>query len=193
MVERQFVIIGAGVAGLAAACQLVDRGFKPILIEGGAFPSHKICGEFFSPEVVPLLKQWGVAFEQKIDHALISSSSISLKFPFVGTAATMSHLHFDAKLLDYALNKGAKFFPKEKVLNVTGTKGGFEVMTETLGPLPASHLLIASGRLPFFYQPSKPLYQGAKAYFTGLEPGAPLRVFSFKGCYLGIVESQRSF
>jgi len=173
------------VAGLSAACSLVDQGATPIILEPTPFPSHKVCGEFFSPECLPQLAKWGITFDHKIDNALFCSQNSSLRFSFSQPAGTMSHLAFDQKLLAYAQNKGAILIP-EKVVAVRPN----EVQTEKR-VIPYSQLFIAAGRLPFFPSKSQPIYLGAKAYFSGLKLKAPLMMFSFSGCYVGITEVEK--
>jgi len=97
----------------------------------------------------------------------------------------MSHLAFDQKLLTYAQNKGAILIP-EKVVAVRP----HEIQTEKQ-VIPYSQLFIAAGRLPFFPSKYQPIYLGAKAYFSGLKLKAPLMMFSFPGCYVGITEVEK--
>ena len=54
------VILGAGPAGSIAAIQAQREGAKVQLIERCSFPKHKVCGEFFSPEILPILDRAGV-------------------------------------------------------------------------------------------------------------------------------------
>lgn len=49
-------IIGAGVAGLATAADLAGRGFSVVVQEEGQLPRHRVCGEYVSLEVLPLLE-----------------------------------------------------------------------------------------------------------------------------------------
>lgn len=49
------VIIGGGLAGLAAALHLSQKGLKVILIEKSSYPRHKVCGEYVSNEILPYL------------------------------------------------------------------------------------------------------------------------------------------
>ncbi|MBL8863676.1 MAG: NAD(P)/FAD-dependent oxidoreductase [Planctomycetes bacterium] len=61
--ERAFdaVIAGAGPAGSTTALRLARAGFRVALVEHQAFPRFKACGEFMSPECLPLLEDLGVA------------------------------------------------------------------------------------------------------------------------------------
>lgn len=78
------VIIGGGLAGLAAAIHLSRTHLKVTLIEKLAYPRHKVCGEYISNEILPYL-QWLDA-----DVSALSPTNIS-KFAFTtsnGKAAT---------------------------------------------------------------------------------------------------------
>ncbi|RYG21970.1 MAG: FAD-dependent oxidoreductase, partial [Chitinophagaceae bacterium] len=50
------LIIGGGLAGLTAALHLQKGGLEVTLVEKNDFPSHKVCGEYISNEVLPYLK-----------------------------------------------------------------------------------------------------------------------------------------
>ncbi|MBL7913227.1 MAG: NAD(P)/FAD-dependent oxidoreductase [Bacteroidia bacterium] len=57
-------IIGGGIAGLALANDIKDRGYSVVVIEKGNYPRHKVCGEYISMEshnylqnICPALKQ----------------------------------------------------------------------------------------------------------------------------------------
>jgi len=48
-VSFDLAIIGGGPAGTAAAITASRSGARVLLLERGAFPRHKVCGEFISP------------------------------------------------------------------------------------------------------------------------------------------------
>ncbi len=50
------LIAGGGIAGSAAAITLAQAGYSCIVIEKSEYPHHKVCGEFLSPECIPLLQ-----------------------------------------------------------------------------------------------------------------------------------------
>ena len=54
------VIAGAGPAGSTLALRLAREGFTVALVEAQRFPRHKPCGEFMSPEALPILSELGV-------------------------------------------------------------------------------------------------------------------------------------
>ncbi len=49
-------IIGGGPAGTAAALEARRHGLRVALWERDRFPRDKVCGEFISPEALPLLQ-----------------------------------------------------------------------------------------------------------------------------------------
>lgn len=63
--EHRFdvVIVGAGPAGSTLAQRLAGAGFHVALVEHQRFPRFKACGEFMSPECLPMLSDLGVANE----------------------------------------------------------------------------------------------------------------------------------
>ncbi len=52
-------ILGGGPAGASAAIAACREGSAVHLIDKAKFPRHKVCGEFFSPEIAPELDQLG--------------------------------------------------------------------------------------------------------------------------------------
>lgn len=54
------VVVGAGPAGSTTALRLARAGFAVALVDACRFPRFKPCGEFMSPEVLPMLRELGV-------------------------------------------------------------------------------------------------------------------------------------
>jgi flavin-dependent dehydrogenase len=57
---RTVTILGGGPAGSAAGIAAQREGCSALIIEKSKFPRHKVCGEFFSPEIQPALEDLGV-------------------------------------------------------------------------------------------------------------------------------------
>jgi len=53
-------ILGGGPAGSAAALAALREGTQVRMVEKSKLPRHKVCGEFFSPEIGPELEKLGV-------------------------------------------------------------------------------------------------------------------------------------
>ncbi|NER15626.1 NAD(P)/FAD-dependent oxidoreductase [Spongiivirga citrea] len=67
----QVVIIGGGLGGLTTALHLSKSNIECLIIEKSAYPSHKVCGEYVSNEVLPYLQYLGV------DPILANAKNIS--------------------------------------------------------------------------------------------------------------------
>jgi menaquinone-9 beta-reductase len=62
-------ICGAGPAGSTLALRLARLGFSVALVEAQRFPRPKPCGEFMSPEVLPMLDDLGVLAQVRASGA----------------------------------------------------------------------------------------------------------------------------
>src|ERR1035437_6188765 len=51
--------VGGGPAGVLAAFAAMREGASVRIFENSAFPRHKVCGEFLSPAILPLLSRAG--------------------------------------------------------------------------------------------------------------------------------------
>jgi len=160
-------VLGAGPAGASAAIAALQAGAAVNLIEKSRFPRHKVCGEFLSPEIVPVLQELGVwsAF-QASQPATIRRLSVYFpksqkRCPLPECAFGLSRYRFDQLLFDHAIEAGAR-------LNST----------------PASKpLIIAHGRKSVL--PRGRRLFGFKAHFTGPADDA-VELSFFQGCYVGI-------
>ena len=184
-----YAILGGGVAGLAAARRLIELGNQPLIIEAGSYPSHKVCGEFFSPSSVAILRKWDI-HAMPIYQARLHSSSYTLNFTFPTPAGSLSHLTLDTQLAHQILQHKATLLTHTKVQDLSppsNVEGSHTLRLSSGETVFAKHLLIATGRLPGFSgsSPCK-CYKGFKAHFTGLELDSTLNMFSFPGAYLGL-------
>src|SRR5215831_11182439 len=59
--DYQAVIIGGGPAGSTAALMLAQANWSVAVVEKAGFPRRKVCGEYVSASVLPLLRRLGVA------------------------------------------------------------------------------------------------------------------------------------
>lgn len=183
------VIIGGGVAGLAAACRLAELGAHPVVLESGAYPSHKVCGEFLSPECLPLLESWGILPTAYIPSATFFSREQSYQFPFPQPAGGISHLEFDPLLVEYAKKHGAEIRTHVSVSSLTAPKGRQEAHQIVLSDgevITAKAVVIATGRLEGLQKPRKMPFMGFKAHFEGITIETGLEMYAFPGAYVGI-------
>ncbi len=187
--KHEFAILGGGLAGLSAAIRLAELGCAPLLIEAGNYPSHKVCGEFLSPDSMPLLQRWGI--NPKIIHQThVHTPTRSLTFNFPSPAGSLSHWQLDPALADLAVSNGTNLLTGTKVAHLTPSKSVHEWHELTLSSgkkIETRHLIIATGRLPqFSAQPLVPRYIGVKAHFKGIDLRDRLEMFSFPKAYIGL-------
>ena len=161
-------ILGAGPAGSSAAIAARREGAAVRLIEKSKFPRHKVCGEFFSPEIEASLKQLG-AWDPFLAAAPARIRNMKLHFGrrekvsrLAEPAWGLSRYAFDALLLDHALALGAEL-DREPVADPT---------------------VVACGRNIADAQKGQRLF-GFKAHFEGPADDA-VELFFFDRCYVGV-------
>jgi hypothetical protein len=107
-------ILGGGPAGSSAALAALREGSQVELIERSKFPRHKVCGEFISPEIAPVLERLGVlqAFEGAQPFRV---RRMALHFGSGGKCAVLpepafglSRYALDSTLYSEALRHGAR-------------------------------------------------------------------------------------
>ncbi len=101
-------VIGGGPAGASAAIAGLLEGASVELHEKTRFPRHKVCGEFLSPEIVPLLEHLGLAASffnanpASIRRLVIRFGAREKTAALPETAYGLSRFVFDKLLLDRA-------------------------------------------------------------------------------------------
>ncbi|MDQ4076948.1 MAG: FAD-dependent oxidoreductase, partial [Chloroflexota bacterium] len=194
------VIIGAGPAGSAAAIALSESGHSVVLLERHHYPRHKMCGEFLSPETVPIFEQLGVWEEvQAVHPARITAARITepggqrLDVALPAPALGLSRYRLDHLLVERARVAGAEVSEGCVVSEVHGSLDqGFEVVTHE-GSVRARVVLGAWGKRstldrslarPFFGRRAG--FMALKAHFQGPEPEERTELHAFPGGYCGI-------
>jgi len=162
-------ILGGGPSGSAAALAAGREGARVRVIEKSRLPRHKVCGEFFSPEIGPELEQLGAwdAFvaagparvRRTVLHFGAARKSSRLPEPAFG----LSRYAFDLLLLDQARRAGA----------VVVAERGEE-----------SPIIVATGRRASAATRGQRLF-GFKAHFEGPTDDA-VELFFFERCYVGV-------
>lgn len=187
------IIIGGGVAGLSAAIHCAELGLKPVLVESGSYPAHKICGEFFSPECLPLLARWGIVPPVLLKRLTISAGSRSFTLSLNSGAGSMSRYFFDHLLAGVAQSKGVVLLSNSRVTAICRKPNmkNYEVVLANGNVLTSSRLIIGTGRVTQLLEPDyehKPMtfpYVGIKAHFKGPKSDE-VRFYTFSSGYLGV-------
>lgn len=197
-------IIGGGPAGAAAALEAQRRGLRAAIWERERFPRDKVCGEFISPESIPLLEsEIPESFQRapSITRAeFISIRGIAYGFALPRPARGLSRRLLDASLWQAAARAGARVKEGEAVLRVQkfalkgGAPDGWEIETENGAVERARALVVACGRWwklegfpsPALEERNSGPWLGAKAHFRGVAPRPAVEMFFFPGGYCGL-------
>jgi electron transfer flavoprotein-quinone oxidoreductase len=163
------VIIGAGLAGLAAAYHLADAGIETIVIERGDFPGSKNVtgGRLYLHPVRPFFPPdfWQDApFERVVVKEKLSllstqaSSSLEFfdeKFRQGPSSVTLLRARFDQWLADKARDKGALIIPKNKVDDLIYDGDRVVGVKSTEAELLCDVVVAADGVLSFIAEKAK--------------------------------------
>jgi menaquinone-9 beta-reductase len=169
-------VVGAGPAGGAAALAALAEGAAVTLYEKSKFPRHKVCGEFLSPEIIPVIESLdlGSAFlaarPARLTRAVLYSGRHEKRFRFPEPAYSLSRFAFDHLLIQESLRRGA------------------DVRMQTKQDPRTEPTVIAHGR----WMPATKggrLF-GFKAHFRSSVKDAPVddavELFFFPGGYVGV-------
>ncbi len=205
--ELDAVVIGAGVAGSSAAILLAQAGARVGLLEAATFPHDKLCGEFLSPEVEPLLRRLGAwPAIQRLDPPRLTGARITSRSgatwttTFPAPALGVSRRALDALLFERAGQVGTQTLTGARVTGVTGSlEEGFTVTWRAAGDevqtARARVVLGAWGKhAPLdralgrdFLRQSHPTF-GLKAHFYGPPLARRVELHGFAGGYCGLGE-----
>ncbi|MEY2977347.1 MAG: NAD(P)/FAD-dependent oxidoreductase [Prochlorotrichaceae cyanobacterium] len=194
------IIIGAGLAGCSTAIQLAQRGHQVLLLEQQRYPTHKLCGEFLSVEVLATFDFLGIseAVEKAgavpIHRSLVTTTTgQSFASSLPGVALGLSRYHLDLSLLQRAAAVGVTCQEGALVTGVTGTLDqGFTVTTPqdhftarmVIGAYGKRSRLDRTLQRPFL-QRSAP-FVAFKGHYRGVEFPASVELHAFPGGYCGL-------
>ncbi len=204
------VVVGAGPAGSATAVRLALAGRSVLLVDKAAFPRHKLCGEFVSPECLDHLVELGVS----MDLAELNPSEIT-KTVFYNTkgksfaidntwlgkngqhAIGLSRMALDTALMNRASEVGVTVMTNASVANVRSkAEGLIDLIVNTEDaefPVEAGLIIDATGRGRYIARQFdgntssiKASQVAFKAHVAGarIETGAS-EIYSFRGGYGG--------
>ncbi len=163
------VIIGAGLAGLAAAYHLAEAGIETIVVERGDFPGSKNVsgGRLYLNPVRPYFPPdfWKTApFERSVvkeklsilaQHASTTIEFCDDKFRDPPHSVTILRAPFDQWLAEKASEKGALIIPRNKVEDVISDNTGIVGVRTNDAELRCQCVIVADGVLSFIAEKAK--------------------------------------
>jgi flavin-dependent dehydrogenase len=202
-------VVGASLAGSAAAAALARGGADVLVLERARFPRPKICGEFLSHEALPVLERMGAladvlaASPERIERfALTRRDGRRAEAPLPAPVLSISRERLDAAVSKASADAGARVLFDETVVSIDG---GLAHAFRLAGPSldVAARVVVGAwgrygpldGRLgrAFFGRPAE-LF-GFKKHLDGASASLAGRavLHLFRGGYLGLsrIESGR--
>lgn len=189
------LIIGGGLAGLTEAILLTKAGLKIALVEKKSYPFHKVCGEYFSNEVLSFMQE-----KLEVNPFDLGAVKIS-KFQLTSPKGRKLSLDLDLGgfgisryTLDQALYTKAKYLGTDFYLDTQVTKINDDtVLTHTGAQIKAKIIIAAYGKRAnldsklkrrFFYKRSP--YIGVKYHIKYKQDDDLIALHNFKNGYCGI-------
>lgn len=139
-------VIGGGPAGAAAALAALAEGASVTLEEKSVFPRHKVCGEFLSPELDPILDELGLGSlfaavrPARITRAVLHIAGREKRFRLPEPAHGLSRRTLDRLLFDEAVRRGVASSAWRGRLGAPGDA------TPAREPAHGAAVVLASGR-----------------------------------------------
>jgi flavin-dependent dehydrogenase len=202
---RDIVILGAGLAGSSLATVLSSLGWDVLLLERRTLPSHKVCGEFLSPESQASLLALGLydsvaALEPApMRHAMLTTpAGVRLRVGLPGDAWGVSRFALDATLVQAAAQAGAEVRMGETATAVAVSGHGCTIETRTAQrriTIHARAAIAACGRHPLpalrpaaerAAAPARQSYVGVTCHYRNVEMPAQVELYLVPGGYVGL-------
>lgn len=175
MALKEATIAGGGLAGLALGIALRQQSVPVTLLEAGAYPRHRVCGEFVSGIQPDSLAQLGV-------HAVLGKALRPRETVWFDGDAPM----FRATLPEPAYGISRHFLDQALADRLLELGGTLRTGDRFLGDFSAEGLIQATGRA--LQKPARGLspWMGLKGHYANLECEAELEVHLANGAYVGV-------
>lgn len=191
------IVIGGGLAGLFNALLLNRAGLKVTVIEKKTYPFHRVCGEYLSNELLPLLSELNIdvfALGAKcINRVMITATSgaqFSHQLDLGGFG--ISRYTLDHHLYQLCLAEGVEFKLSTTVNDIQFNGNSFHVFTPqetltaplTIGAFGKRSNLDHKLNRAFFFKRSP--YVGIKTHVRLDFPDDVIQLNTFSNGYCGI-------
>lgn len=190
-------IVGGGIAGLASAVELSRRGHSVTVLEQGALPRHRVCGEYVSLETLPFLRDLGLdvyalGAKQLTRFELSSVSGRKFRSRLDLGGFGLSRYRLEAALLDLASRHGVQVELGATVRRVEANEAAYRILGPKT-PLSARLVLGCFGkRSKLDYTSGRPHagrrspYVAVKRHYRGRFPAGLVGLHVVPGGYCGI-------
>ena len=206
--DTSVLVIGAGVAGCAAAIALRQAGIEVTLVEKATGSPQRFCGEFVSGEALESLDQLGVSGQvagvgpTKVRRLrLHTMAGARYELPLGQEGLGLSRRALDSALLSRAIELGVQPMTGSSVVAIDRVDGNEESGYRTRVTTGSQETVIHSkavigaygkrsaidrilGRE--FVKQSNP-YIGVKRHFRGADPSDRVELYLLRGGYCGVV------
>ena len=198
--DADVIVVGGGLAGLISSIQLAQAGLGVMLFEKGSFPKHKVCGEYISNEIRPILNKIGLYPEQitpiKINQLTLSApsgNSLHTHLPLGGFG--VSRYQIDLSLYNLALESGVKVVTQTSInaVQFEKTKDEFTLSTRK-GQVFRSRIVLGSfGKRSMLDRTLNRVWFKHEAPYIGIKyhlemdfPDELVALHNFRGGYAGL-------
>lgn len=194
-------VVGGGLAGCSAAITLAEHGHRVLLLEARNYPTHRVCGEFMSPECVDTLGALGVMDAVRahnptwMTYAVITTpDGTRWERDLPGTAMGISRYALDAILAERAAQAGAAVRTSARVTDISGDlRTGFMLRVQGSADVHARVVIGAYGKRANldralnrgFLRVRQP-YVGLKMHYDAPPVPARVELHTFQGGYCGL-------
>ena len=191
------IIVGGGLAGLFNAILLNRAGLQVTVIEKKTYPTHRVCGEYISNEVIPFLSKLDIDLEplqvariNRLEVTAVSGTKLSQMLDLGGFG--LSRFTFDNLLYRKAVAEGVNVLPGTRVEDIRFIDEHFEVLTPgntltaplVIGSFGKRSNLDQKLKRPFFYKRSP--YLAVKFHVRMDFPDDLIQLNNYKDGYCGV-------
>ena len=201
------IIIGGGLAGLAASIQLKNAGFTVALFEKEQYPFNKVCGEYISLESWAFIESLGLHLTPLqlpiINKLLVTApngAALQQALPLGGFG--ISRFLLDESLKNIAVQIGVQLFENCKVASATFSNNQFTVKANAifytsiicLGSFGKKSNLDVTWRRPFILNKNNALnnYIGVKYHIQTNQAVDTIALHNFKDGYCGVSKIEKN-